>query len=136
MPNWCHNEVTLYHNDPAMLARAETAIAAGSLLNEFLPMPTELKENDGWYDWRLIHWGTKWDIDGEVVDKKDGSIVLSFESAWSPPIEAYRTMEAEHGFTIYASYEELGIGFRGNYADGEEYTYDIDEAPDDIDEAP
>jgi len=125
MPNWCQNEVTLYHNDPTMLARAEAAIAAGSLLNEFVPMPTELKDNDGcgWYDWRLNHWGTKWDIDGEVWDKTDDSIVLSFESAWSPPIEAYRVMEAEHGFTIYASYEELGMCFKGSYENGVEHTF-------------
>ena len=128
MPNWCQNKVTLYHNDPAMLARAEVAIAAGSLLNEFVPMPIELTENDGWYDWALMHWGTKWDVDGEVVDKTDGNIVLSFESAWSPPIEAYRVMEAEHGFTIYASYEEWGMGFKGDYENGEDYTYDLDEA--------
>ena len=116
MPNWCMNAVTLRHADPAMIERAARAFDAGALLNEFHPMPKELLEGDGWYGWAVSNWGTKWDVGGDGRDPiKDPNVLeLSFESAWSPPIEAYNHM-VEMGFEIEAHYYEPGIAFFGTY---------------------
>lgn len=126
MPNWCCNVVTLRHKDPAMIERAAKAFDRGELLNEFMPMPQELKEGDGWYGWAVSNWGTKWDVGGDGRDPiTDPNVLeLSFESAWSPPIEAYRAME-EEGFEIEAHYYEPGICFFGSYIEGCEDTIDF-----------
>ena len=44
MPNWCNNNLTLTHSDPAMIQRAVTAYQEGKLLQEFIPCPQELLE--------------------------------------------------------------------------------------------
>ena len=104
-----------------------------------------------WYDWCIAHWGTKWDVEGDAAAAAPGAsfgalgaaepffvfyeldattyqLYLHFDSAWSPPIEAYRAMEKTHGFTITSKYSEYGMGFRGTYADGIENTEDIPES--------
>lgn len=126
MPNWCCNVVTLRHKDPAMIERAAKAFDRGELLNEFHPMPKELREGDGWYGWAVNNWGTKWDVGGDGRDEitDPNQIELSFDSAWSPPIEAYRAME-EQGFEIEAHYYEPGVAFFGSYFDGCEDTIDF-----------
>lgn len=38
-----------------------------------------------WYDWAVINWGTKWgDNELMVDDNGDGTILIQYESAWSP----------------------------------------------------
>ena len=81
-----------------------------------------------WYDWQVEMWGTKWDVGdknndcGYVVG--DTAIVLSFDSAWSPPIGFYEKME-ELGFSVDAMYYEPGMAFCGHYVDGEDAQYEI-----------
>lgn len=91
MPNWCNNTLELAHEDPSMVARAEKAFNEGRLLDEFVPIPAELKITAGrlgdpveqaaleaqeaanlakygyktWYDFCVNEWGTKWDIGGD-----------------------------------------------------------------------
>lgn len=126
MPNWCMNHVTLRHKDPAMIERAAKAFDRGELLNEFMPCPENLKEDGSWYDWCIKNWGTKWDVGGDGRDPitDPNQIELNFESAWSPPIEAFRAME-EAGFEVEAHYYEPGIAFFGSYIDGIEDTIDF-----------
>lgn len=126
MPNWCCNTVTLRHADPAMIERAAKAFDRGELLNEFVPVPEEFKTDDRWYNFCVSNWGTKWDVGGDGRDPiKDPNVLeLSFESAWSPPIEAYRAME-EQGFEVEAHYYEPGVAFFGSYMDGCEDTIDF-----------
>jgi len=68
--------------------------------------------HDNWYDWRVANWGTKWDVNsngnGDPAVSSDGlGVQLSFDSAWSPPLEFYGKME-ELGFTVDAFYYEPG----------------------------
>ena len=44
MPNWCNNELTISHPDPAMMARFEAAFKEGRALDEFIPVPQALKD--------------------------------------------------------------------------------------------
>jgi hypothetical protein len=139
MPNWCYNGVTLKHKDPAMIDRAQHS---KGLLTEFLPTPQPLLDTmsgsygddekqraleaqqaenirqfgaKDWYDWNIQNWGTKWDFELDNVKREDeNTLTASFDSAWSPPIEAYQKLE-ELGFEIEAKYYEPGMAFCGTY---------------------
>jgi hypothetical protein len=84
---------------------------------------------DAWWDWRIQNWGTKWDI-GHSDDRDnkaqggDNDMFVFFDSAWSPPTEAYAKLE-ELGFSIRAYYHEGGCAFCGSWIDGQDDTYDI-----------
>lgn len=40
---------------------------------------------DNWYDWNIITYGTKWDIDADDFVKGDEEFNVNFDTAWSPP---------------------------------------------------
>jgi hypothetical protein len=48
MPNWCLNNLTVEHSDPAMVDRFEKAYNAGKTCSEFIPVPEDI--GDGWWD--------------------------------------------------------------------------------------
>jgi hypothetical protein len=128
MPNWCYNNLTIRHADPAMLDRVVKAKEA--LLQEFVPMPQELLEGtgDGWYNWAVSNWGTKWDFSLERVERTDANTVeCAFDSAWSPPITAYEKL-CVMGFEITAHYYEPGMNFCGTWTghyEGDAETGDV-----------
>lgn len=142
MPNWCNNVVEIGHEDPAMITRAKEALDRGEFLQEFIPVPQELREavadftvNEGlvekfgysnWYDYCVNEWGTKWDVggDGVTAEIEDGRLTTSFDSAWSPPIQAYEKL-VELGFSIRAYYYEGGMCFAGIWEDGSDDYYDL-----------
>lgn len=134
MPNWCNNGVTLRHADPAMIDRVLNA--KDGLLQEFIPCPQELNEAvanfetneamvakygySSWYDWNIANWGTKWDFTLENAERhEDGSVTASFDSAWSPPIEAYIKLCAL-GFEVEGLYYEPGMQFVGKFTGNED----------------
>lgn len=123
--------MTLRHADPAMVQRAQEALARGELLQEFIPCPQELRDtvanfepNDAmlakygysnWYDWQVANWGTKWDVggdDGMTQRIDDNTLQASFDSAWAPPTQAYERL-IELGFYVKAYYDEPGMAFCG-----------------------
>jgi hypothetical protein len=145
MPNWCYNNLTIRHADPAMLDRVVKAKEA--LLTEFFPCPAELHDHDSpekdavraayfqekygatdWYDWQVSNWGTKWDFPLERVERTDPNTVeCAFDSAWSPPITAYEKL-CVMGFEITAHYYEPGMSFCGTWTghyEGDEETGDV-----------
>ena len=152
MPNWCDNSLTMTHDDPAMIKRAVRAFETSTFLNEFIPCPQALLDTtegsygdsieqarlnalreynqkthgySTWYDFAIGEWGTKWDVGGGDVNKIDkNNVKFYFQSAWSPPVEAYRKFE-ELGFVINAFYYEPGVVFAGQYYDGEDDCYDL-----------
>lgn len=147
MPNWCNNTVEISHEDPAMIARVREAFNKGALLNDFFPCPAELHEHDApirdpelsarfleqygatdWYNWQVQNWGTKWDIgaDGYEAQDSNGTLTLTFDSAWSPPIGAYEKL-LELGFSVRAYYYEPGMCFAGIWEDGEDDFYEYGE---------
>ena len=173
MPNWCNNTVEIYHDDPAMIERARKAFNDAKFLNEFVPVPEALQIVAGrvgaddnpeqiklqeqtmlnlstygyatWYDYCVNEWGTKWDVGGDGYEAQDipGGLMLTFESAWAPPVAAYDKLEAQ-GFRIRAMYYEPGMGFAGVYEDGHDHYYEYggmnsaaiaEELPAELDEA-
>ena len=146
MPNWCNNNLTLTHEDPAMILRAKEALDRGEFLQEFIPVPQDLKDTvsgsmgedhreaheaqqkanrekhgySNWYDFCVGEWGTKWDVggDGQTDIHPDGKMLhTTFDSAWSPPVNAYVKLE-ELGFGVNAMYYEGGMAYAGAYGEG------------------
>jgi len=146
MPNWCNNNLVLEHDDPAMITRAYDALERGEFLSEFIPVPEDLQivagsvgdpveqkelerktaENvekygyGNWYDYCCGEWGTKWDVGGQGQSDihPDGRMLhTSFDSAWSPPVNAYEKLE-KLGFRVEAQFYEGGMAFAGTYSDG------------------
>lgn len=125
MPNWCANNVEISHDDTSKLEALAAAIRGGSFCNFIKPVPEELKQ-DGWYDFCVNNWGTKWDVEpyqGDNVQVVDNSISFGFDSAWSPPIGIYEALQ-EQGFIVRAFYYEPGVGFVGEWDDGDDYCFD------------
>jgi len=171
MPNWCNNSVEIYHDDPAMIERVRTAFNDGRLLDEFIPVPQALRDTvsgfmgedkraeheaqqaanvekhgyANWYDFCVNEWGTKWDIgaDGNPAQDIPGGLMLGFESAWAPPVNAYEKL-FYMGFKIRAMYFEPGMAFAGIFEDGQDEYYEYggldskgiaEELPVELDEA-
>ena len=155
MPNWCNNTLELAHEDPAMLERARVAFNEGKLCNEFVPVPESLHIVSGrvgdasdpkqialeaaeksnlethgyktWYDFCVNEWGTKWDVggDGQTAVLENGQLVMSFDSAWSPPIGFYEKL-MDLGFQVRAYYYEGGMNFAGIWEDGIDDFYELE----------
>lgn len=123
MPNWCVNNVYI-ETTPEEIAAIVEAIQSDDdrgLLHYLRPEPEHV-ENDtsgvmpNWYNWRVANWGTKWEVQAEITSHsvEGGWINLSFESAWSPPVEAldYWASQSTHRqFNI--RYIEWGMAFCG-----------------------
>lgn len=152
MPNWCNNNLTLEHDDPAQLIRAKAALDRGEFLQEFIPVPQELKDTmsgsygdaeqqamleaqtarnveqfgyGNWYDFCVNEWGTKWDC-GEQgntdIDPTGKILHTGFDTAWAPPIAAYEKLMSQ-GFRVRAMYYEPGMVFAGIWEDGTDDCY-------------
>jgi hypothetical protein len=149
MPNWCDNNLYLTHDDPEMIKKAKDAWESGKFLGTLVPEPdyktVEVKptfphirgnENPvdpetAWWDWRVQNWGTKWDIGYDSARDNhaqggDNDMFVYFDSAWSPPTQAYASL-ADLGFRVKGYYYESGMAFCGAWIDGEEEYYDIEE---------
>jgi hypothetical protein len=101
-----------------MIARVREAFEAERLCNDFLPNP-----NGEWtWEHSVNTWGTKWEIAGEIDSIEDG-VILTFDSAWAPPIGLYEKLYTM-GYEVTARYYEPGIAFAGQYEDGHDECYD------------
>ena len=150
MPNWCENNLKIGHKEKSRIdtihkivtklldTPSEKLKEEDGLMHSFIPRPSkEVLGDNGWYNWEIKNWGCKWDIfeqwyhQPEVVfveDKQLWGIELGFNSAWSPPVAFYETLE-ERGFYIYATFNEGGCDFVGRYTEGTDTTYSFDDVP-------
>jgi len=156
MPNWCSNNLVLTHEDPAMIQRAYDALERGEFLQEFIPVPQELRDTvsgfhgdpeaqrkleeqtarnvekygaGNWYDYCVNEWGTKWDVgqQGNSDIHPDGKMLHTFfDSAWSPPVNAYEKL-VDLGFGVEAMYHEGGMCYAGTWTDGCDDYVDLSE---------
>ena len=96
MPNWCQNNVTISGDEKKVKAFIKFVKSKQSKFdfNKIYPMPKELegtvsgsedlksdeqKANselwkvefgaDNWYDWKNLHWGTKWELNSDDIEK-------------------------------------------------------------------
>jgi len=144
MPNWCMNSLTVSHADLAKVQEFADAYNNGETCQRFIPRPENVNNSDvfaedGWYTWNVNHWGTKWDFGKDKLDDplvvQDGLASISFDTAWSPPIQLYDRL-VELGYNVDATYFEPGMGFCGVYYNGDDeyvdYGDDKNEIPDRI----
>lgn len=142
MPNWCSNELTV-SGEQKQIAKfrklAEQKNKDGEKqalsLGNFYPEPDytkvavystfkglsgdkrdkPVKPDRAWYDWRLQHWGTKWELSNvELIDEDTEYLVYGFDTAWSPPVEWFEKVAKDYPeLTFRLKYEEEGVGFMG-----------------------
>jgi len=129
MPNWCSNSLKLTattDNNRKLLDELEKQFDSSDkavIFDMIKPTPLDLLEGNGWYDWRIKNWGTKWDATLLRATRKKNSATLYFETAWAPPIEIYKVLE-EEGFKVEATYVEQGMQYAGHYKKGVDFTDD------------
>lgn len=144
MPNWCDNSINISGPTKVIKQLEETNLK----LSVLIPCPEELndttsgsigankKENKvfnqmmtnlskkygakDWYEWNVVNWGTKWDIDVNdifVESKRNKSTLqASFQSAWGPPLQAVKTLTKMHPeLSVEFHYIETGCAFAGTY---------------------
>lgn len=160
MPNWCNNSVTITHTDPVKLEALAQAVREGVFCNHVIPVPPSLNIVSGrcgaddnpeqialeaaqksnmethghkdWYDFCVNKWGTKWDISPyqDDVGVEVGVLRFGFDSAWSPPIGVYEAL-VEQGFEVRGMYYEPGMGYVGDWHNGEDECIEYHDATSD-----
>tara|TARA_R100000742_G_C4270560_1_gene89281 strand:+ start:124 stop:609 length:486 start_codon:yes stop_codon:yes gene_type:complete len=154
MPNWCENEVTISGDKKEVKKFIKFVKSKKSAFdfNKIYPMPKELegtvsgseelksdeqKANskkwliqfgaDNWYDWKNMHWGTKWELNTDEIDFEydEDYISYHFNTAWCPPEgilkklhDVFKFNNEENSLHIQWFYREDGMGFCG-YLDQE-----------------
>lgn len=131
MPNWCDNTMKVSHSDKskvdALAAEMSNKNADGHSIAEAFQHLRPNPSGEWDYNWSCENWGTKWEAD--IIDwdqYDDNTIWISFNSAWSPPINLYEYL-VEEGWEVEAFYHESGCAFCGKFTneDGDEY-YEYD----------
>ena len=143
MPNWCNNHLTIT-GDKKNLDRIKFHLEDIEKKDNVSPgifmalvgrdQDIELNEyqNGGWYQANIDYWGCKWDVSYNEanITYDDESITMSFDSAWSPPINFIQHLGRLFSVSCELYYEEPGCDFCGksffNNEDGlteEDYTY-------------
>ena len=138
MPNHTDNRVILSHDDSQKIDMIYNIMNTEDtpLCQTLIPMDEKLLEvsgfsddykPQGWYEWRLDNWGTKWDVYETHCNRFDANTLqLHFYTAWSPPIPVYDKL-TDMGFDVHARYLDEGWMYVGEYVDGFDWsTADIE----------
>jgi hypothetical protein len=123
MPNWCYNTATVFHEDKSKIDSLEQELQKedAQVFQHLRPNPT----GEWDYNWSVENWGTKWDTTVNDWEREsDNSIVMHFDTAWSPPTTLYEFL-SEEGWSINAMYHEPGMGFAGKFEDGDDEYYEF-----------
>ena len=104
-PNWDSvplkgNEKVSYYQEKSLGKKGELPIIEEHKLKngevmKFFKFKSTNEQDLRWYDWRLQNCDTKWDVpkeDIEITEVNNGHIVISFDTAWSPPIAIYKKL--------------------------------------------
>jgi hypothetical protein len=116
MPNWCYNTL-IVKSEKAVLDDLLLAVKGTDSEN-----PTDLslaaiagdEGEDNWYEWRLVNWGSKWDVEATLERQGDNQLVYTFSSAWAPPLSAIEKLsERFPKVNLVMSWIEPGMGMIG-----------------------
>jgi hypothetical protein len=135
MPN--HIFTTAHITGPPEALDAIWALAeeGESVLAHYLPLPESATEeyvitgadgttttvgvfSDTGYGTAIELWGSKWadyEVEAWMDDRTDPqpSIMLRFQSAWSPVVEGYQKLSTMLGITVVLTYEDEGRCYLG-----------------------
>jgi hypothetical protein len=135
------NKMTVRGDDVA-LAKFASRMNGEFSLEKILPTPQKLLERSPdaskgeipeWYNWRLQHWGTKWDLRGVketatgrgarlTFDQSGKSYTCEFDTAWHPPMIALENLSKQiPDLEIHLTYQDDMMNFTGraNFLNGE-----------------
>ena len=129
MPNWCTNTLIIRGNVETLSQLKPVLEAGEGFLEAIAPIGEYDRDN------AIEKWGTKWDIQTEglhFTDNGDGTAEIEgyFDSAWSPPIEAFHTLSQDwDSCYIELKYFEPGMCFVGVWDSegGDAYYEGVDE---------
>lgn len=82
--------------------------------------------SNGWYDWNVREWGTKWDAGSvdlnDSTEDKAPYLHYSFETAWSIPEPVFHAIVRQHPELSFdfSSEEEQGWGAEFTSSDGDD----------------
>jgi hypothetical protein len=119
MPNWCDNELEAKGTKEAIEQLQKDALNEDLQIDFNLAVPQPPDLGDGWYDWNVENWGTKWgpcDQEGEISGLHGREVLwmASFETAWAPPLPWLKVLAAKHPeVTLSLAYSEPGMEFEG-----------------------
>ena len=132
MPNYCGNDVTITFNDQADYDKFITVMGIEDSTDPYMdsdsenkgygffdrlvPTPKNLIDDGGWYEWRVEHWGTKWNpgIHHFNTDDEGKCVELHMDTAWAPPIAFFTTFtELFPSAEVQLNYLEEGMNFCG-----------------------
>lgn len=137
MPNWCSNILTITADDDKEVGAdiyqalvPDEALAAediftyrnegwGQLVFTFskvYPVPEKLANGNGWYDWCVSNWGTKWDAACTYVNRKEPQVLeFSYDTAWSPAEGFVKFISRAYPeLTFRNDFMETGCSFVGH----------------------
>lgn len=117
--NYCDNEleITGAADDVAEFVTCaesdEELLSFASLLPE--PDIGGLGGTKGWFNWRIVNWGSKWDaLEVERSQRHRDHIVYNYQSAWAPGLNPIRVASLRWPeLTFVLSYASHGGGFAG-----------------------
>ena len=126
MPNWVQQRVVIRGNS-ARLQHLYDGLRRKEFCNTVLPMPFEYATSleDGWRDWAILNWGTKWDVADidELTLKTDSyaAVKLSFvcNTANTAPQPVWDHL-VRLGMRVSAAYADPAMDLYGFYEDGDD----------------
>lgn len=154
MPNWCNNNVSIYHADTAKVEALAQAVREGKFCNHVIPVPEDLQIVAGrvgaddnpdqielerksaenikkygvanWYDFCVNRWGTKWDVEPyEPSDVVVDQNMIEFGfDSAWSPPIGIYEALVEDGFEVVAHYYEPGMSYVGKWDNGYDECYD------------
>ena len=139
MPNHAYQRVRLT-GEPRLIMRLHSEVERGRFCDAVIPMPIELCSTEGWYDWCVDNWDTKWDICSQIVLEKswDNDVFAAYLSgkeqwfeftcwtAWSPPYSVWARL-MDLGVCVEAEFFDEGGGFVGTWRDGVLVEWQVDD---------
>ena len=121
MPNWCHNHTCITCPTKDIYKKLIESLENETLFSTFVPLEYHLDES-GEEIWdtteACVKWGTKWEpneLQLNNCDEEELCVELSFDTAWCPPIEFYKTIYAVNEISVTTYYYENGQGMFGKY---------------------
>ena len=123
MPNWCSNTITI-SGSKENICRIKDMMdtienkSESNLFQTLVGYPDHMTEGEyqeKWYDTNVTNWGTKWDVsyDDSCPQFSEEEIVLSPDTAWSPPIGFGTILAKLYQVDVELFYTEPGCDFCG-----------------------
>lgn len=130
MANYCYNWMSFQGDEASIKELKEKAFDKYEGYNYFTKWVNDVIGKDTPEDFDAYEYGTKW-FEFCIDDMTDGEIVLSGDSAWSPPIGMAQAFCKHFNLKCEMEYDESGNDFGGSTSidnDGyvvstQDYTY-------------